>query len=202
MKTIIFDTETTGLPLKGDQPLEMEPHIVEFGAIYLDDDHSVIRTVNQLLNPGDKIWDDKIKNFTDKLPPITTKITGITDADLVGKPTFSEFLPFLHYFFEGADLIVAHNMQFDKKLLEFEIQRVFEDRSPYMGNFPWPEHIVCSMLEYQHQFGKWPKLTEMYSKIMGKPLEQTHRAIDDVNALHEILVKDNFFAKIGEGDGS
>lgn len=198
MKTIIFDTETTGLPQKG-QPLEFQPHIIEFGAIYLDDDGQIIRTVNQLLNPGDKIWDNKIKRFGDKLPPIITKITGITDADLVGKPSFNEFLPFLDRFFEGSYLLIAHNAVFDVAMLTNELERV-GDNQEYITGFPWPKQTICSMQEYTIPSKKWPKLNELYERIMGKPLKQTHRALDDVMALHEILVKDKFFDKIGVND--
>ena len=219
MKTIIFDTETTGLPVKG-QPLEFQPYIIEFGAIYLDDDGSVIRTVNQLLNPGDRIWDKNISRFGKKLPPIITKITGITDAELVGKPSFIEFVSFLNFFFMGADLLIAHNAVFDVAMLKNELIRIGDnmckadaiDRLNGLDDiqvapenrmenaFSWPKQTICSMLEYTHQFGKWPKLTVMYERIMGKKLEQTHRAMGDVDALHEILVKDNFFEKIGESD--
>lgn len=194
MKTIIFDTETTGLPEKG-KSLEFRPYIIEFGAIYLDDDGSIIRTVNQLLNPGNRIWDKDVNRFGDKLPPIITKITGINDHMLIDKPTFHEFSFFLSSFFTKADMLIAHNAAFDVMMLENELKR----RSDHVQwPFPLPKEIICSMLEYTHQFGKWPKLDAIYAKIMGKPLAQTHRALDDVMALHEILIKDNFFEKIGE----
>ncbi|MCK5018814.1 MAG: 3'-5' exonuclease [Candidatus Peribacteraceae bacterium] len=192
MKSIILDTETTGLPQK-NAPLEMQPHIIEIGAIFIDDSGAITRTISQLLNPGDKIYDDKIKTYTNRLPAIITKVTGIVDEDLVGKPTFKEFLPILSTFFIGADALIAHNAQFDVKMLENELRR-----SEVVG-FEWPVQTICTMHEYKHLLsGKWPKLIQLYEKIMRKKLEQTHRALDDCMAVREILVEDKYFEKIAE----
>ena len=40
-------------------------------------------------------------------------------------------------------------------------------------------------------------MNQLYERIIGKPLAQTHRALDDARALHEILVKDGLLAKLG-----
>ncbi len=48
------------------------------------------------------------------------------------------------------------------------------------------------MQEYTPQFGHRPKMTELYENVMGKPLLQTHRALDDVRALYECTKEDGF----------
>lgn len=200
MKSIIFDTETTGFPT---HDVETQPYIIELGAIFIDDDGSIIRTISQLLNPGDRIWDSKTKSFTDQIPPAASKVNGITKDMLVDKPTFGECFILFCEFFYGADMLIAHNAPFDVKLLKCELQRVDNAKASsdsFINLFPMPPTIIDTIQEYKHILGgKWPKMTELYEKIMGKKLEQTHRALDDCNALHEILVKDRFFEKIAEG---
>jgi len=49
---IIFDLETTGLPLADGADLNLQPHITEFGAIKLDEDLNEIDTLSFLVNPG------------------------------------------------------------------------------------------------------------------------------------------------------
>lgn len=202
MKAIIFDVETTGLTQPAACSLAMQPHIIEIGAMYIDDD-VVTRTISQLLNPGDKIYDDKLKHYSDKIPAIASKINGIDKEMLIDKPTFSDQYFFIREFFKGADMLIAHNAKFDVSVLEFELKRIPVSQEEAASNhidFPWPPTTICTVHEYKAMMGKWPKMTELYQKIMGKPLEQTHRALDDCVALHEILVKDEFFEKIKESE--
>jgi DNA polymerase III epsilon subunit-like protein len=58
-----------------------------------------------------------------------------------------------------------------------------------------PKKIICTVLEYQHIFGGYVKLKDMYKHFLGKELKQTHRALDDCHALHEIL-KSGCFTEI------
>ena len=177
MKIIIFDVETTGLPKPSLVPLDKQPYIIEFGALRVVNG-KVTKKFNQLIDPGCK------------LPEKITKITGITDADLVGQPSFEVVLPDIIKLFRGADILIAHNAPFDTSLLKFELQRLEYTK------FPWPKQIICTVQEYRTLIGKWPKLTELYANIMGKELAQTHRALDDCIALHEILAKDKFYERI------
>ena len=172
-KVAIFDTETTGLPLPKTAPLEKQPRIIELGAVVVDKT-GVVRELNQMLNPGVQISEE------------ITKITGITNEMLEDKPTFTDFLPQLKEFFTDTQVLVAHNAPFDKKMLELDLERA------ECTDFPWPEQVVCTVQEYHSQFGKRPKLLELYERIMGFPLAQTHRALDDVKALQECIAKDGF----------
>jgi DNA polymerase III epsilon subunit-like protein len=190
MNIIILDTETTGLPQPSVVPLEVQPKIIEIGALYIDStSNEITRTINQLFDPGE-VYNDKTKETTRELPLIITAITGLTIEKLNGQPTFNDFLPVLSTFFIGADVLIMHNAQFDVKMINLEMSRI-----KAIG-FPYPPSIICTVQEYKAMMGKWPKLTELYTKIMGKPLAQSHRALDDCIALHEILMVDKFFEKI------
>ena len=181
MKAIILDTETTGL-LKKAAPLDQQPQIIELGAVYLNNGE-VHAALTQLIDPGCP------------LPAIITKITGIKNEDLVGMPTFKEYLPQLVDFFQDVDMLICHNAPFDVGVLKNELERA------ECTDCPWPKDIVCTIQEYKSLLGKWPKMTELYEKIMGKTLKQTHRALDDCLALNEILTKDKFFEKVSN-DGA
>ncbi len=206
MKSIIFDTETTGLPPKGsNHPLAVQPHIIEFGAVFVDDDNSIIRSVSQLLDPGIALPN----------PKKTLELCNIREEMLVGKPSFIQFLPFLMEFCKGADAIIAHNLSFDKLMMMNELKRadqqmkesqdldkeVIDLGREILSKFPWPEKQICTMLEYTHlNGGRWPKLEVLYEKIIHEKLDQSHRALGDVMDVYSILIKDKYFEKIAEGD--
>ena len=49
---IVFDLETTGLPLADGADINLQPRITEFGAIKLDDDFKETEKLEFLVNPG------------------------------------------------------------------------------------------------------------------------------------------------------
>ena len=106
MREIAFDTETTGLNWDQDD------RIIELGAVEMINHIPTGKTFRRLINPGRKVSE------------ATVRITGITDADLEGKPAFEDseivdaFLEFV-----GDATIVAHNAKFDRGFLNMELQR-------------------------------------------------------------------------------
>lgn len=166
---VVFDTETTGLPLHPDAPLEKQPKIIELGAALLDARGEVVDTFQQLLHPGEDVTAE------------ITKITGITNEQLVGQPRFADVLPQLREFFGRAFAVFAHNLPFDRSLLRFELRRA------ECEDFPWPAAEYCTVGLHRGEWGRNPKLLELYEKTMGRPLAQTHRALDDVMALVEVI---------------
>lgn len=180
LRILALDTETTGLPKSKRIPLSEQPKIIEIGVVVFEGD-AIIKTDNQLLNPGEQI------------SPEITKITGITNEDLVDKMTFAQYLPTLRGLFEGVDAMVMHNAPFDYGMLGNELNRLGTDVNK---NFPWPKKIICSVQEYYHMFGFRPSLQVLYKRVIGQELAQTHRALDDAMALTEILIRDNFSGRI------
>lgn len=173
---IVYDTETTGLTLHPNAPLSKQPRIIEFGCALLDKQGRVQETANVLIYPGEK------------LTPEITKITGITDADLEDALTFEQALPSLVRLFKQADTVMAHNLPFDKALLFYELARLEHE------GFPWPAREICTVGLYKEQWGRNPKMTELYLEVIGHPLQQTHRALDDVLALVEIIQKEELWS--------
>jgi DNA polymerase III epsilon subunit-like protein len=175
MKTLIFDTETTGLTLPSVADPNKQPRIIEIGALLVEGE-KVIQEVSQLINPEIDI------------PKKITKITGIKDEDVQDQPIFADFSFELSLVFEKADQLICHNAPFDVAVLKHNLVHLAKH-----PQFPWPKEIICTVAEYTHELGKYPKLTELYSHVIGKELKQTHRALDDCKALHEILIAGGYF---------
>jgi len=105
MREIIFDTETTGLDAREDR-------IIEFGGIELVNRFPTGRTFHHYINPQGRA-----------VHPDAMAVHGISDAELVGKPTFAELAAELSEFIDGATLI-AHNASFDIGFLDAEFSRI------------------------------------------------------------------------------
>lgn len=176
---IIFDTETTGLTLPSAVSADRQPRLIEFGAIKLGKGGRIISELSQLIYPEELISET------------ITKITGVTNEELKDAPKFRDFLPTLRRFFGKTKWLIAHNAPFDVSILKYELVRSACD------DFPWPEDVIDTAQEYAPIIGYNPFLKTIYSHVLGKELAQTHRAIDDVRALHEALVHDDFYHKVG-----
>lgn len=173
---LVFDTETTGLLPHPEAPIHKFPRIIEFGAVLLNPaDGTVMESASILVNPGVP------------LEPIITKITGLTDDDLKNEPPLADVLPQIWRLFDAAGCVVAHNLPFDKGVLSGELRRLS------VAEWPWPALHVCTVGLYKEMWGRNPKLLELYEEVMGRPLAQTHRALDDVMAMVEIIQEEELW---------
>ncbi|KAB2868031.1 MAG: hypothetical protein F9K43_13375, partial [Bauldia sp.] len=105
MREIIFDTETTGLDAREDR-------VIEFGGVELVNRFPTGRYLHCYINPQGR-----------PVHPDALAVHGISDADLVGKPTFPEVAEELVAFLDGA-MLVAHNANFDIGFLDAEFARL------------------------------------------------------------------------------
>lgn len=175
---IIFDTETTGLLMPSVTDLVGQPSIIDIACIKVDDeDGRVLGTFQRLINPGCS------------LSPEITKITGYTDDDLKGAPTFAQIKPALAEFFLGQRKLLAHNLTFDLSMLRMDLERLGA-----VTAFPWPPVQVCTVQLYVEEFGKRPKLTQLYEAKLGRKLAQKHTAMADAEALLEIVQQERLYA--------
>ena len=99
---VTIDVETTGLDFNNDR-------IIEISAIkYIN--NSEVDSFSYLVNPNMKLSETIIR------------ITGITNEDLIDKPTIDEVLPKFINFIEDYTL-VAHNASYDFKMITAECNR-------------------------------------------------------------------------------
>lgn len=171
---IIYDTETTGLVKHPNAPLTKQPRLIEFGAIALSmKDGKVMKKFKQLVNPGEPLTDE------------ITKITGISNEDLQGQPPFEKAWLKIFAFIKSAKMMLAHNEPFDRAIIDYELKRAVK-------TFIWPNSF-CTISLYRERWGRDMKLTELYENIIGKELDQKHRALSDVEALVEIVQKERLW---------
>ena len=167
-RIVAFDTETTGLnPFDGDR-------VMEFGAVELtvDADYRVtaVTTHDWLINPEKPI------------PREVTRVTGINDEHVAGKPVFSKVAKAIHAVLDGA-IVVAHNLAFDLNFLRLEFERC---------GLHWPSTVA----EVDTLHISRAKMTEQNKhnlghicRLFGVPLDNAHRATDDAEACGRVLLE-------------
>lgn len=173
MRIGLLDTETTGLTLHPKAPLDKQPKIIEFGGIIYDEHGEEICREEFLVKVGEP------------LDPVVTKITGITDEMLETEDDIFAYHDTIRKFIHTCDMIGAHNMVFDKQIVDMEFWRIGDDLT-------WPR-LFCTVEEFQQQWGYRPSLQKLYHHVTGEPLAQTHRACDDIEAMAAIMRKKELF---------
>ncbi len=169
---ILFDTETTGLIQHSSTPLELQPEIIEFAAIKVDD---------HFLEEQDSLT-FLVKPKRLPLPKVITEITGLVDADLVNVPTFPLHVKQLAEFFVGERIAVAHNIAYDIGMMTLELRRL-----DWLTKFPWPSTQICTVEQSMSLKGYRLKQGLLYEIAMGVPMKEAHRAMTDVRNLLDIV---------------
>lgn len=173
---LFFDTETTGLPKNYKAPvsdLKNWPRLIQVAWLVTDDEGGEIKSVERVIKPD---------GFS--IPADAAKIHGITDevAHRTGvalKPVLEELAADI----AAAAVLIAHNIQFDEKIIGAEFLR--------MGAL---DHVAakprsCTMLSSTQFCGipgpygnKWPKLQELHARLFREGFENAHNALADVRA--------------------
>lgn len=164
-KIIVFDTETTGLLSPNAAGLAGQPYIIEFYGVKIDENFQVLDEFETYIKPPMDI------------PPIITKITGISDEMVEDAPSLEEVAPKLAGFFANTTEMVAHNLAFDKAMVgNTAIRAGFKE-------FPFPEIETCTVQKSMSLEQRRISLTRLHELLTGKPFKDSHRARNDVNAL-------------------
>lgn len=178
---LFFDTETTGLPRNWNAPLsdsENWPRLAQIAWILYENSAEIERR------------DFIIKPEGFEIPIEASNIHGITtkraqkEGALLGI-VLNEFQSLV----ERADFLVAHNMSFDEKVVGAEFLR------KNMSNPFVSKKTICTKeistnfcaIPSVNGYGdyKWPKLSELYTKLFGAEFVDFHNAEADVNATAE-----------------
>jgi DNA polymerase III subunit epsilon len=164
-KIVVFDFETTGLYPSNSQ-------IIEIGALLIEkkDGTEQIKELSLLLN-------------ADIVPPIITNITGITKQmlDTHGVPQEVGFQQ-LFDMIDDQTLLIAYNIQFDLSFLLHYI-KTLHNRS-----FKFKNPILDVMAVYKDRH-PYPHKLDNVVQTYHIEVPNTHRALDDVKATYEALVK-------------
>ena len=182
MRFIVFDTETTGLPKDKKASVEKSdawPYIVQFSWLIYDD-------------VADKI--PKIRDYIVKLPDgmdvpeESSRIHGITTEKMLmeGLP-IKEVLREFTSDFLNCQMLIAHNMEFDSKVIQAEYCR--NSAINWLGRHRKIEY--CTMI-YGKKFTNIVRPSRFHNGTYQKPpkLIELHKALfkTDPNNLHNSLV--------------
>ncbi len=185
---LFLDTETTGLPLDWKAPvgqLDNWPRIVEIGWILTDKDGNEIESETLILKPD---------GF--KIPADASAIHGITNEIAIEKgqdrvEVLKKFADLLN----KATVLVAHNIDFDKKVVHAEFMRYSIKSSIHKIDKLCTKELTTDYCKLPGRYGyKWPTLEELYEKVFSSSLTASHSALGDVKAC-----KDCFFELVNRG---
>lgn len=161
---VVFDTETTGLSVEHDD-------IVQIGAV---------RVLNGRIVAGEII--DTHVNPNRPIPPASTRIHHVTDADVAQAPNINEAGCQLHHFARDA-VLVAHNAPFDIGLLR---------RCEAQMGVRWDHPVLDTVLISAVVFGttETHTLDALCDRLsITIPDHMRHTALGDAQATAEVLVK-------------
>jgi DNA polymerase-3 subunit epsilon len=173
LKALIFDTETTGLTGTALLQQDRQPSVIEFyGAIFTlqkNGKYRANRNVEFLIKPPTPFKEEGVRRKN------ITAITGLTNEMLADRPMFADVAKVIFDFIESAPLVIAHNLAFDKEMLDLEAKRM-----QYM--IKWPPGL-CTIEQTVHLKGDRLKLEELYTHLFKEKFTTAHRAKADVMAL-------------------
>jgi DNA polymerase III epsilon subunit-like protein len=139
-------------------------------------------TDNQAKELASAEYTVKPEGFT--IPPEAVKVHGITTRKAMQEGVaLKTVLKAIAESMAEASILVAHNVDFDEKVLGAEFLRAGFD------NYVESKKRRCTMkgaTEYCRLPGrygyKWPTLDELHQTLFNEPLTDAHRALLDVRA--------------------
>jgi DNA polymerase III epsilon subunit family exonuclease len=160
---VAFDTETTGL--------DGSARIVELGIVTFNHGE-VVNTWSQLFLPPNVDW---AHPHVQK----ALEVNRIKQEDLVGKPTFEQKLA--EVLLElSTDVWVAHNADFDMRMLRQEFDRLHKPHAT-------PPMLVCTMLAAAYtSTERRNKLQDVAARLHVQQ-EDAHRAVVDATVCGRIF---------------
>lgn len=192
MKTIVLDTETTGLPnFRASSGDPDQPHICQIGAMLFDCGGRVKAELNLLVKPDGWV-----------IPEEATAIHGISqeDAEQYGI-SLKGAMGLLWRLIAAADVMVAHNLSFDFFLLRIAAKRaaLSEPKDWKIDKFCTMKAMVdvCKIPPTEKMLAsgftnyKSPNLQEAYKHFHGQEFEGAHDAMADVRACRDVYFKLN-----------
>lgn len=155
-----LDTETTGLDVKNDR-------VFEVGIVTFENGQR-IESWGELIDPTVEL-DEKV-----------VETTGVSTAEVVGKPVFGEIVEGIESRIRGRVVVGYNILGFDMPILGSEFEKLSR---------PIPECQVVDVLVFARQLVKAGRhrLGDMASKF-GVEMDTAHRATADADATVRLLL--------------
>lgn len=173
---LFFDTETTGIPGNYKAPasdLKNWPRLVQIAWLVTDAQGAEIATAEHIVKPN---------GFT--IPPDAAKIHGIsTDLAMKKGMDIKPILEQVAKVISEASVLIAHNVQFDEKILGSELMRAGYPNRVEAKQRLCTMQSATNYCRISGRYGyKWPTLQELYLKLFQEKFTGAHQALVDVRA--------------------
>ena len=173
---LFFDTETTGTPKNYQAPasdLKNWPRLVQLAWMLMDEQEREVSGTESIIKPD---------GF--RIPADAARIHGITtELALKEGAGLRSVLQAITASMQEASVLVAHNLNFDAKVLGAEFLR------SGLPNLAETKAGRCTMVastdlcRLPGRYGyKWPTLQELHRHLFGEAFEGAHRAMVDLRA--------------------
>lgn len=174
---LFFDTETTGLPKNYQAPLDdflNWPRIVQIAWSIYDGAGNQWESYNYIIKPEGFI-----------IPAEATKIHRISQERAIAEGvTLKEALEKFLHDVRQASYLVAHNIDFDEKIIASELLRLGLPNPFLTANKICTMRSSASVCRIPNGRGsyKWPNLSELYQFLFQSSFSEAHDAVFDVRA--------------------
>jgi DNA polymerase III epsilon subunit-like protein len=171
-----FDTETNGLPRNYKAPvtdLRNWPRLVQLAWLLTDAMGNEVTAAEYLVKPDGFI-----------IPSEAVQVHGITTEKaqregIALQIVLAEAVANI----QRASVLVAHNMQFDEKILGAELLRLGQPNLVASKERRCTMQAATNFCRIPGPYGyKWPTLPELHQKLFKKPFAGEHQALNDVHA--------------------
>lgn len=178
MKVLVFDTETTGTIPKLYLPIHKMPYIVQLAfMVYDTNTNNIITNFNEIIKIPDHV----------SIPQEASNVHRIYKKDCQEKGILIEdALSQFKDAYSQVDLVVAHNIVFDNRMIMFECERtniecflIEEISFCTMKNSTKITNIIATNYKGE-QYIKSPKLSELHQHFFGFVPKDLHDAFIDL----------------------
>ena len=187
MKILVFDTETTGLPTERNASIvstDKWPYIVQLSYILYDTTDNIVQDYSDnIIKLPENV---QISAESENIHKISKEISENKGIDI--KKALIEFNKAIL----DADLLVAHNISFDKRVIMVECIRNKIKQNFTINKRRKPEFCtmknsidLCKIVTQDKEgkeYYKYPKLVELYKHLFNTIPEGLHNSMIDILA--------------------
>ncbi len=184
-KVLVYDTETTGLPKDYKAPhtdVDNWPRLVQLSFQLLsiqtpESEPQLIRELDFIIKPD---------GF--EIPKESSNIHGITQEIANEKGvTIKRALKYFVESLQECDYVVAHNVEFDRKIVGAEFVRMGIKPNCSSRESICTKELGTDLCKIPNPYSwggqyKWPSLQELHKHLFGVGFEDAHNSKVDVEA--------------------
>lgn len=180
-KVLVVDTETTGLPRKGDIFSPEQPWVVQMGAVLMDlSEDGYSYTMNTLVNPPEDAYFD----------PKAMAVNGLSEEQIRAEGRdIVEVMAELREVRRKADVVSAYNLDFDERIIRSSSGRAHPDfrTDLVLGRHDEGVSHICIMKQSMTALGARYKLEQVHKRVTGELLLNAHDALADTEAAARVM---------------